>query len=173
MAGVDYAVGAPSGMALVTYTPDVEALMHARTAPPPTSYLDLLQLQAYWSPERLNHHTAPTSLIYGLREALRLVHEEGLLDRWLRHRQVGQALRQGLEALGLEVERRRPVRHRHAAGARRRGDGPAQTAGAVRRLRAAGWPSGRGGSACWAPTRGPMPCGRVVTGFDSVLKEAA
>jgi (S)-ureidoglycine---glyoxylate transaminase len=101
--GVDYAVGAPAGMALVTYTSDIESMMLARKAPPTTSYLDLVQLQAYWSPERLNHHTAPTNLIYALREALRLVHEEGLLDRWLRHRQAGQALRQGLEVLGLDV----------------------------------------------------------------------
>lgn len=69
VAGVDHALGAPSGMALVTYTSEVEAIMHARRWPPRTSYLDLLQVQAYWSAERLNHHTAPTSLVYGLREA--------------------------------------------------------------------------------------------------------
>ena len=103
VAGADGALGAPSGMALVTYSPRVEALMHARTAPPRTSYLDLLQLQAYWSPERLNHHTAPTSLVYALREALRLVQDEGLERRWERHRQIGLALREGLAALGLDV----------------------------------------------------------------------
>jgi aspartate aminotransferase-like enzyme len=102
-AGVDYALGAPSGMALVTYSAELEAQMQARRAPPRTSYLDLLQLQAYWSPERLNHHTAPTSLVYGLREALRLVHDEGLEPRWTRHQQIGNTLRDGLEALGLEV----------------------------------------------------------------------
>jgi (S)-ureidoglycine-glyoxylate aminotransferase len=102
-AGVDFGLGAPSGMALVTYTPEVEAHMQARRSPPRTSYLDLLQLQAYWSAERLNHHTAPTSLVYGLREALRLVHDEGLENGWMRHRQVGHMVRTGLEALGLEV----------------------------------------------------------------------
>jgi aspartate aminotransferase-like enzyme len=101
VAGVDHAVGAPAGMALVTYTPAVEAHMAARRAPPRTSYLDLVQLQAYWSAERLNHHTAPTSLVYGLREALRLVHEEGLEGCWRRHRAAGLALRDGLTALGL------------------------------------------------------------------------
>ncbi len=104
VAGVDHAVGAASGMALVTYTPEMEALMQARASPPKTSYLDLLQLQAYWSPERVNHHTAPTSLVYGLREALRLVHQEGLEKRWARHRSVGRALRAGLEALDLKVQ---------------------------------------------------------------------
>ncbi len=105
VAGVDHAVGAPSGMALVTYSPEVESLMRARRQPPRTSYLDLLQLQAYWSPERLNHHTAPTSLVYGLREALWLVlNNEGLEDRWARHRRTGESLRNGLKALGLQVD---------------------------------------------------------------------
>ncbi|MDQ6674952.1 MAG: aminotransferase class V-fold PLP-dependent enzyme [Chloroflexota bacterium] len=103
VAGVDYAIGAPSGMALVTYSSELEASMHARSAPPPTSYLDLLQLQAYWSPERLNHHTAPTSLVYGLREALRLLHQEGLEQTWARHQRAGRAVRAGLEALDVEV----------------------------------------------------------------------
>jgi (S)-ureidoglycine-glyoxylate aminotransferase len=103
VAGVDYCLGAPSGMALVTYSAEVEATMHGRKTPPKTSYLDLLQLQAYWSAERLNHHTAPTSLIYGLREALRLVHEEELSEAWLRHRRIGKMLHEGLAALGLEV----------------------------------------------------------------------
>jgi (S)-ureidoglycine---glyoxylate transaminase len=103
VAGADYAVGAPSGMTLVTYSAEVEALMLTRPAPPRTSYLDLLQLQAYWSPERLNHHTAPTTLVYGLREALRLVECEGLAHRWQRHQQVGDSLREGLRMLGHEV----------------------------------------------------------------------
>jgi (S)-ureidoglycine---glyoxylate transaminase len=102
-ASVDHAVGAPSGMALITYSKAIEDRMLARSSPPRTSYLDLLQLQEYWSPERLNHHTAPTSLVYGLREALRLVQHEGISQRWARHRQVGLALRAGLEALGLDL----------------------------------------------------------------------
>jgi aspartate aminotransferase-like enzyme len=103
ISGVEHAVGAPPGMALVSYTPQIEALISSRTRPPRTSYLDLVQLQAYWSPERLNHHTAPTSLVYGLREALRLIAEEGLNERWRRHAQIGQSLRDGLESVGLEV----------------------------------------------------------------------
>jgi aspartate aminotransferase-like enzyme len=108
VAGAGFALGAPSGMALVTYSLRVEAVMHARKAPPRTSYLDLLQLQAYWSPERLNHHTAPTSLVYGLREALRLAQDEGVERRWERHRQIGLALRDGLAALGLRVSGEAP-----------------------------------------------------------------
>jgi (S)-ureidoglycine---glyoxylate transaminase len=101
VAGADYAIGAPSGLSLVTYSPEVQQYMQARAKPPTTSYLDLLQLQAYWSPERLNHHTAPTSLVYGLHEALRLA--QPVTQSWGRHAQTGQALRNGLSALGLNV----------------------------------------------------------------------
>jgi aspartate aminotransferase-like enzyme len=102
VAGVDHAVGAPSGMSLVTYQAEVHQKLQRRTRPPRTSYLDLIQLQAYWSAERLNHHTAPTSLVYGLREALRLVHLEGLFQSWQRHATIAETLRTGLRALGLE-----------------------------------------------------------------------
>ena len=77
--------------------------MDARRVPPATNYLDLLQLAAYWGPERLNHHTAPTSMVYALREALRVVQEEGLEPRWERHARIGDALRAGLTAMGLEL----------------------------------------------------------------------
>jgi alanine-glyoxylate transaminase/serine-glyoxylate transaminase/serine-pyruvate transaminase len=104
VAGVDYGIGAPSGLSLVTYSPRVNGELQDRTAPPATSYLDLIQLEAYWSPERLNHHTAPTSLVYALREALRLVQIEGLDACSRRHAEVGARLRTGLEALGLACE---------------------------------------------------------------------
>ncbi len=57
----------------------------------------------YWGKERLYHHTPPISLIYALREALRIVLEEGLEARWERQRRNQQALNAGLEALGLEL----------------------------------------------------------------------
>ena len=103
VAEVDYCLGAPSGMTLVTYSDEIERAMLERDDPPRTSYLDLLQLQAYWSAERLNHHTAPTSLVYGLHEALRLLHAEGLEASWVRHARVGEILRGGLRALGVDV----------------------------------------------------------------------
>jgi (S)-ureidoglycine-glyoxylate aminotransferase len=87
-------------MTLVTYSVALDAELIAQ---PPTSYLDLRQLQDYWSPERLNHHTAPTSLVYGLREALRLVLAEGLQNTIERHQAVGAILHSGLRELGLTV----------------------------------------------------------------------
>ncbi len=102
-AGTQKCVGCPSGMAPITYNARAEQAIASRKTPIISNYFDLAQLQRYWSPERLNHHTLPTSMTYGLREALRLIVEEGLEARWTRHRKVGEALKRGLEAMGIQL----------------------------------------------------------------------
>ncbi len=102
-AGTQKCIGCPSGMAPITYNARAEQAIASRKTPIISNYFDLAQLQRYWSPERLNHHTLPTSMTYGLREALRLIVEEGLEARWTRHRKVGEALKRGLEAMGIQL----------------------------------------------------------------------
>jgi len=102
-AGTQKCLGCPSGLAPITYSDAVSDRMARRRASIRSNYLDLTQLDRYWSPERLNHHTAPTSMVYGLREALRVVLEEGLGPRIARHRAAGEAMAAGLGALGLEL----------------------------------------------------------------------
>jgi aspartate aminotransferase-like enzyme len=106
--GVDVGVGSlarclggPAGAAPITYNSRVEAALRTRLSVPRASYLDLALLQDHWSPERLRLYPPPAWLVYALREALRLVHDEGLERRWKRHRRVGEALLAGLQALGL------------------------------------------------------------------------
>jgi aspartate aminotransferase-like enzyme len=102
-AGSQKCLSCPSGMAPVTYNARAEAVIRGRKTKVASNYLDLGQLADYWSPARFNHHTAPTSMVYGLREALRAVHEEGLAPRFARHRLQGDALRAGIAALGLTL----------------------------------------------------------------------
>jgi alanine-glyoxylate transaminase/serine-glyoxylate transaminase/serine-pyruvate transaminase len=66
-------------------------------------YLDVGLLETYWGDERSYHHTAPITSIYGLREALRLVAEEGIEERWARHLHVAGALKAGVEAMGMRM----------------------------------------------------------------------
>jgi (S)-ureidoglycine-glyoxylate aminotransferase len=101
--GTQKCLGCPSGMAPITYNDRAEHALTTRQTPIISNYLDLAQLQRYWSPERWNHHTLPTSMTYGLREALRLIVDEGLEARWARHRRVGDALKAGLEAMGIQL----------------------------------------------------------------------
>jgi alanine-glyoxylate transaminase/serine-glyoxylate transaminase/serine-pyruvate transaminase len=66
-------------------------------------YLDASMVEKYWGAERTYHHTAPISSNYALREALRLVCEDGLEARWQRHDLNHRALVAGLEAMGIRM----------------------------------------------------------------------
>ena len=111
-AGSQKCLSCPSGMAPVTFNARAEAIIRGRTRKIASNYLDLAQLADYWSPARFNHHTAPTAMVYGLREALRAVHEEGLEARFARHRLHGDALRAGIAALGLTLFGKKAPEHR-------------------------------------------------------------
>lgn len=100
--GLQKCLGGPSGLSPLTYNERAEAAITGRHHEITSNYLDLSQLARYWSAERWNHHTVPTSMVYALREALRIIYEEGLEARFARHRAVGRALWAGLAALGLE-----------------------------------------------------------------------
>ena len=66
-----------------------------------SNYLDLGMLMDYWSPQRLNHHTESTTMLYAARECARIVLKEGLDNGFARHDLASRALRGGLEAMGL------------------------------------------------------------------------
>jgi alanine-glyoxylate transaminase/serine-glyoxylate transaminase/serine-pyruvate transaminase len=107
--GTQKAISAPPGMSPITVSSRVEEFAHKRKKPVPSWYFDLLPTMDYWGVERTYHHTPPISLIYGLREAMRLVLEEGLEARWERHSQNQQALVAGLEAMGVELFVKNPA----------------------------------------------------------------
>ena len=101
--GSQKAVSAPPGMSPITVGPRMEEAMHNRKTPVQSWYFDLTAVMSFWGKDRTYHHTPPISLIFALREALRIVFEEGLEAGWQRHRQNQQALIAGVEALGLEL----------------------------------------------------------------------
>lgn len=119
ISGTQKCVSAPSGSALITYNQQIEDIVKARkrvekgirtdsdiagTLPRiPSNYLDLGQLEDYWSPRRLNHHTEATSMQYAVHEALRCIVEETLEARFARHRLNDEALIAGLQAMGLTI----------------------------------------------------------------------
>jgi alanine-glyoxylate transaminase/serine-glyoxylate transaminase/serine-pyruvate transaminase len=96
-------LGAPSGLGPITVSPRAIDVLNARQTPVANWYLDLSLLARYWGSERTYHHTAPISMNYALREALRMVFEEGLEARFARHRANAELLWEGLEELGLEL----------------------------------------------------------------------
>jgi alanine-glyoxylate transaminase/serine-glyoxylate transaminase/serine-pyruvate transaminase len=101
--GSQKAISAPPGMAPITVNARVEELLRARQTPVQSWYFDFMPIMNYWGKERTYHHTPPVNLLYALREALRLVVEEGLDARCDRHMQNQLALIAGIEAMGLEL----------------------------------------------------------------------
>ncbi|HYL67543.1 MAG TPA: alanine--glyoxylate aminotransferase family protein [Candidatus Limnocylindria bacterium] len=101
--GSQKALSAPPGMAPITVNSRIEDLLRSRKTPVGSWYFDLTPILTMWGSERTYHHTPPVSLIYGMREALRIVVQEGLEARWERHQLNQRALVAGLEAMGLEL----------------------------------------------------------------------
>ena len=93
----------PPGLGPFTMGPRAEAKLAARKDKVPNWYLDVSLLNQYWGSDRVYHHTAPVNMNFGMREALRLLAEEGLDKAWSRHRRNAEALWKGLESLGLEM----------------------------------------------------------------------
>jgi alanine-glyoxylate transaminase/serine-glyoxylate transaminase/serine-pyruvate transaminase len=107
--GTQKAISAPPGMSPITVSPRAEEVFRTRKTKVQSWYFDLSTAMNYWGKERLYHHTPPVSLIYALREAMRIVMEEGLETRWERHRVNQLALIAGIEAMGLELLVRKPA----------------------------------------------------------------
>ena len=100
----------PPGLGPFTMGPRAEAKMMGRQGKVPNWYLDVTLLNQYWGSDRVYHHTAPVNMNFGMREALRLLANEGLEAAWARHRSNAERLWAGLERLGLELHVPEPLR---------------------------------------------------------------
>ena len=108
--GSQKCLSCPPGLAPISFGPRAVEKLNNRTTKVANWYLDLTLLRKYWGSERVYHHTAPINMNYALREALRLVVEEGLEERWARHRETAELLWDGLADLGLNCHVDAPIR---------------------------------------------------------------
>lgn len=103
-------LSAPPGLGPLAMGPRAVEVLKNRKSKVASWYLDMTLLLKYWGPERTYHHTAPISMNFALREALRLVQEEGLSARFERHRRNAEMLWEGLA--GLDLNLHVPTGHR-------------------------------------------------------------
>lgn len=103
-------LGCSPGASPFTMSPRALEKLQKRHTKVANWYLDMSLLEKYWGAERIYHHTAPINLYYALREALRLVAEEGLANCWQRHQKNVEYLWAGLEELGLSLHVEREYR---------------------------------------------------------------
>jgi len=109
--GTQKCLSAPPGLAPVSFSRQAVKKLTSRKSKVQSWYLDLSMVQAYWAgSKRSYHHTAPISMIYALHEALRMVLEEGLENRFLRHLKNHELLRDGLEKMDLNFVVEAPYR---------------------------------------------------------------
>jgi alanine-glyoxylate transaminase/serine-glyoxylate transaminase/serine-pyruvate transaminase len=101
--GPQKCLSCPPGAAPLTLNGRAMDKVLSREEPARSWYLDLSLLEGYWGEERAYHHTAPITNVYAIREALRLVAEEGVEQRWDRHLRVAGALKAGVEGMGVEM----------------------------------------------------------------------
>jgi alanine-glyoxylate transaminase/serine-glyoxylate transaminase/serine-pyruvate transaminase len=105
-AGTQKCLSAPPGMAPITFSERAMDVVTNRTEPVRSWYVDASMLGKYYTGDqgaRLYHHTPPMTMLYALREALRIVVEEGLQVRIARHKRNAEAFHAGLAAMGIEL----------------------------------------------------------------------
>ncbi|MFP2422160.1 pyridoxal-phosphate-dependent aminotransferase family protein [Pseudescherichia vulneris] len=118
-AGLQKCLGGPSGSSPITLSAEMEAVIRARNCVEQgirtgdhqdgedemiwSNYFDLGMVMDYWGPERLNHHTEATSMLFAARECARIMLEEGMDNLIARHELHGRAMLNGIQGMGLEV----------------------------------------------------------------------
>jgi alanine-glyoxylate transaminase / serine-glyoxylate transaminase / serine-pyruvate transaminase len=101
--GTQKNLSVPPGLSPVSFSDKALKALDSRKSKVQSWYLDLSMIRQYWGEERFYHHTAPISMIYALREGLRLIIAEGFKEVNNRHLILGRALQAGLTAMGLEL----------------------------------------------------------------------
>ena len=103
--GTQKCLSCTPGLSPVTFSGRAVETLTARKTRNQSWFLDFGLLLGYWGggAKRAYHHTAPINALYGLHEALVMLHEEGLEAAWARHARMHDALRAGLEAMGLSL----------------------------------------------------------------------
>jgi len=101
--GTQKCLSAPPGLSPVSFNDRALDTIKNRKHRVQSWFKDLSLVMGYWGSgtKRAYHHTAPVNLLYALHEALVMLEEEGLENAWRRHAQHHQALRAGLEAMGI------------------------------------------------------------------------
>ena len=101
--GTQKCLSCTPGLSPVTFSERAVAAVKSRKTRVQSWFMDLNLVLGYWGGggKRAYHHTAPINALYGLHEALVILHEEGIEQAWERHRVNHLALRAGLEAMGL------------------------------------------------------------------------
>ncbi|CAH2005509.1 unnamed protein product [Acanthoscelides obtectus] len=105
-AGSQKVLGAPPGLAPISFSPRARDVIFSRKTPAPVYYWDMKLVGRQWKcfdEDRIYHHTISSTLLYGLREGLSILADEGLEHAIQRHRTCAKRLYNELEKIGFEL----------------------------------------------------------------------
>lgn len=92
----------PAGLSPISISPQAWEWLERRPEDTSTWYLDLRLLGKYFEPPHVYQHTPSPPMYYAMHQALAVIEEEGLRNRWDRHRRANQSLMAGLTKLGFQ-----------------------------------------------------------------------
>ncbi|HRJ53546.1 MAG TPA: alanine--glyoxylate aminotransferase family protein [Candidatus Thiothrix moscowensis] len=92
------------GISPVSFSPRAVEHIKNRRSKVQSWFMDMNLVMGYWGggTKRAYHHTAPINTLYAFHESLVMLQEEGLENAWARHARNHQALKAGIEAMGLQ-----------------------------------------------------------------------
>jgi len=101
--GTQKCLSCTPGLSPVSFSPKAIEAIKGRKSKVQSWFLDLNLVMGYWGEgaKRAYHHTAPINALYALHESLVMLQDEGLEAAWARHAKMHNALRDGLEAMGI------------------------------------------------------------------------
>ncbi|MDX2421980.1 MAG: alanine--glyoxylate aminotransferase family protein [Amphritea sp.] len=101
--GTQKCLSCPPGISPVSFNTRAIEVIEQRQSKTPSWFLDQKLVMGYWGggAKRAYHHTAPVNSLYAFHESLVMLEEEGLENAWARHQHHHNALRDGLEAMGI------------------------------------------------------------------------
>ncbi|XP_074046834.1 alanine--glyoxylate aminotransferase [Macrotis lagotis] len=104
--GSQKVLNSPPGTSLISFSEKARNKIFNRKVKPVSFNLDMKWLGNFWGCDnnpRMYHHTTPVISLFGLRESLALLAEEGLEKSWKKHREATNYLYQELQKLGLQL----------------------------------------------------------------------
>ena len=101
--GTQKCLACPPGVAPITFSERALGKVRERKSKVTSWYFDVSMVEKYWGNDRVYHHTGPITMNYAIREALRIIFDEGLEARFARHALTSKALQAGVEALGMSM----------------------------------------------------------------------
>jgi alanine-glyoxylate transaminase/serine-glyoxylate transaminase/serine-pyruvate transaminase len=91
----------PAGLSPISVSPSAWEWLNTQSTDATSWYFNLKLLASYYDEPHAYHHTPSPPLFYAMHQALAVIEEEGLENRFARHQAAHKQLIPGLERLGF------------------------------------------------------------------------